>query len=165
MDGKSVLGKLRTNNVGHLVIGYININSIRNKFQGLVEIVNGNIDILMIAETKLDFFFPNEQFSIHGYCKHVWVDRNSNGCGPLVYVRDDIPLFQLKSFSFIDDIECICFEINLHKRNDPFCIYRPPTQEQSYLFDVLSKAIDHYREKNENFKFVRELMQLKRNKR
>ena len=34
MDGKSVLGKLRANNVGRLIIGYININSIRNKFEG-----------------------------------------------------------------------------------------------------------------------------------
>ena len=155
MDGKSVLGKLRTKNAGRLVIGYININSIRNKFQGLVEIVNGNIDILMIAETKLDTSFPNEQFSIHGYCKPLRLDRNSNGGGLLVYVRDDIPSFQLKSFTFKDDIECICFEINLRKKKWAlFCIYRPPTQEQSYFFDELSKAIDHYSEKYENFMFV-----------
>ena len=56
MDGKSVLGKLRANNVGHLIIGYVNINSIRNKFEGLGEIVYGNINIFMIAEKKTPFF-------------------------------------------------------------------------------------------------------------
>ena len=46
LDGKSVLGKLRANNVGRLIIGYVSINSIRNKFEDLVEIVDSNIDIL-----------------------------------------------------------------------------------------------------------------------
>ena len=81
MDGKSVLGKLRANNVGRLIIGYININSIRNKFEGLVEIVDSNIDIFMIAETKLDSSFPMEQFSVHGFSKPFRLDRNSNGGG------------------------------------------------------------------------------------
>ena len=131
MDRKCVLGKLRANNVGRLVIGYVNVNSIRNKFQGLVEIVNGNFDMLMIVETKLYSSFPDEQFSMHGYCKPFRLDRNINGGGLLVYVRDDILSFHLKSFSFKDDIECICFEINLRKKKWAlFCIYRPPTQEQ-----------------------------------
>ena len=80
---------------------------------------------------------------------------NSNGGGLLVYVRDDIPSFLLKSFSFKDDIECICFEINLHRKKWVlFCIYRPPSQEQAYFFDELGKAIDHHSEKYENFMLV-----------
>ena len=150
-----MLGKLRANNVGRLMIGYVNINSIRNKFEGLVEIVDNNIDIFMIAETKLDSSFPSEQFSVHGFSKPFRLDRNSNGGGLLVYVRDDIPSFQLKSFSFKDDIECICFEINLRRKKWAlFCIYRPPSQEQTYFFDELGKAIDHYSEKYENFILV-----------
>ena len=56
-----MLGKLRAKNVGRLIIGYININSIRNKFEGLVEIVDSNIDIFMIAETNsiLPFLLSN----------------------------------------------------------------------------------------------------------
>ena len=152
MDGKSVLGKLRANNVGRLIIGYININSIRNKFEGLVEIVDSNIDIFMIAETKLDSSLPIEQFSVHGFSKPFRLDRNSNGGELLVYVRDDIPSFQLKSFSFKDDIEFICFEINLRRKKWVlFCIYRPPSQEQAYFFDEIGKAIVHHSEKYENF--------------
>ena len=108
-----MLGKLRANNVGRFIMDYVNINSIRNKFEGLVEIVDSNIDIFIIAETKLDSSFPRAQFSVHGFNKPFLLDKNSNGGGLLVYVRDDIPSFQLKSFSFKDDIECICFEINL----------------------------------------------------
>ena len=120
-----------------------------------MEIVDNNIDIFMIAETKLDSSFPSEQFSVHGFSKPFRLDRNSNGGGLLVYVRDDIPSFQLKSFSFKDDIECICFEINdRRKKWALFCIYRPPSQEQTYFFDELGKAIDHYSEKYKNFILV-----------
>ena len=40
------------------VIGHININSIRNKFEMLFTMVKDNIDILMVSETKLDSSFP-----------------------------------------------------------------------------------------------------------
>ena len=40
------------------VIGHININSIRNKFEMLFSMVKDNIDILMVSETKLDSSFP-----------------------------------------------------------------------------------------------------------
>ena len=33
-------------------------------------------------------------------------------------------------------------------------LYRPPSQEQTYFFDELGKAIDHYGEKYENFILV-----------
>ena len=41
-------------NLNKLVIAYLNINSIRNKFDFFVEKIKGNVDILMISETKLD---------------------------------------------------------------------------------------------------------------
>ena len=50
-----------------LVCAQLNINSKRNKFISLVNIINNNTDILMISETKLDQSFPNDQFHIHGF--------------------------------------------------------------------------------------------------
>ena len=41
---------------------YLSITSIRNKFGYLNKTVNGNIDILNIAETKLNEPVPNNQF-------------------------------------------------------------------------------------------------------
>ena len=37
-----------------LIMGHLNINSIRNKFDALSLIFKNNVDILMISETKLD---------------------------------------------------------------------------------------------------------------
>ena len=39
----------------------------KNKFDSLVNIINNNIGILMISETKLDPSFPTGQFHIHGF--------------------------------------------------------------------------------------------------
>ena len=45
-----------------IAIAQININSLRIKFSFLCEAVRGNIDILLITETKLDSSFPSAQF-------------------------------------------------------------------------------------------------------
>ena len=56
------LKSLRIRNLNKIVVGHLNINSIRNKFDFLAHQVKGNIDILMISETKLDESFPPSQF-------------------------------------------------------------------------------------------------------
>ena len=66
-DPKEVLKNLRLKNVNRSICVQLNINSIRNKFNSLVDIINNNTDILMISETKLDPSFPNGQFHIHGF--------------------------------------------------------------------------------------------------
>ena len=86
LDGKSELKNLRLKNVGRLVIGYLNINSVRNKFEGLKDFVSDNIDILIVAETKIDNSFPKAQFFMQGYSEPFQLDRNSNGGGLLVSV-------------------------------------------------------------------------------
>ena len=48
-DAKSALHKLRLKNIGRMTIGYLNINSIRNRFDALKAIVSENLDILMVA--------------------------------------------------------------------------------------------------------------------
>ena len=72
------LKSLRINNIRRVIIGQININSIRSKFDDLVMGVRGNIDILMISETKLDASFhasfPTSQFLIHGYTSPCRLD-------------------------------------------------------------------------------------------
>ena len=47
-----ILSDLRRKNIGRLIIGCLNINSIRNKFEELNFLTQGRIDILMISETK-----------------------------------------------------------------------------------------------------------------
>ena len=59
------LRKLYTNNP---IIGYLNINSLRNKITQLREICGkAKTDLLSIDETKLDASFPDAQFHLEGY--------------------------------------------------------------------------------------------------
>ena len=50
-----------------IVVGYININPVRNKFDSLMATVAGNIDILPTTETKIDSTFTVNQFYLNGY--------------------------------------------------------------------------------------------------
>ena len=147
-DAKSALKNLRLRNVCRLTIAYLNINSIRNKFDPLKEIVSQNLDILMVAETKINDSFPKEQFHVEGYADPL---RHDEGGGLLVYVKSDITMRQLQSFKFEIDMECICFQINVRgEKWVLFSIYRPPSQSQDHFFENLGKAVDHCSEKYDN---------------
>ena len=61
---KDTLKKLRLKTWNRVIIIEININSIRNKIELLSETVLGNIDILMVSQTKIDMSFPTSQFVI-----------------------------------------------------------------------------------------------------
>ena len=58
---------LKDINLNCVIISHININSIRNKFELLAVAVLGNVNILLVTETKIDKSFPTSQFVIPGY--------------------------------------------------------------------------------------------------
>ena len=62
----------------NVILGDLNINSLRNKIGGVEELIRNNIDISLFSETKLDETFPNQQFKISGY-KMFRRDRNKHG--------------------------------------------------------------------------------------
>ena len=66
-------------NRGKIIIGYLNINSLRNKFDALEVIIKDNIDIFVVSETKLDESFPMGQFEIDGFSTPFRADRNKEG--------------------------------------------------------------------------------------
>ena len=128
-----------------IIIATLNINSIRNKFDQLKLSIIGNIDILVVTETKIDHTFSTNQFMIDGFSEPYRRDRNGNGGSILIYVREDIPSKQLIDHTFPDDIETIFIEINLRK-----CklllggSYHPPSQSHNYFFDKISNSLDLY---------------------
>ena len=65
----SRLNYLRIHNHSNITLSYLNINSIRKKFDDLKLIINENVDIICIAETKIDESFPTAQFLLSGYHK------------------------------------------------------------------------------------------------
>ena len=85
------LNVIRKNNLNRLIFVHININSIRNKFHMLASQVEGNADVVMISETKLDDTFPVDQFVLEVFSKLFRIGHNKNGGGILLFVRDDIP--------------------------------------------------------------------------
>ena len=62
-----MLSDLRSTNQSNSKFCYLNIISVRNKLTDFQEMVNGNVDVLSIAKTKIDAFFPSAQFVFEGY--------------------------------------------------------------------------------------------------
>ena len=87
----TVLDRVRLNNADMLIIGHLNVNSLRNKFEMLRETVKDKLDILLISETKVDLSFPSSQLAINGFISPLRLDRNSSGGGIMLFVREEIP--------------------------------------------------------------------------
>ena len=97
-----------------LTLSHLNINSIQNRSEALKFIIDHNIDIILISETKLDSF-PAAQFFIKGFSTPYKFDRNSKGCGLLLYIREGTPS-KISTFSSNCDIETLLVKINLRKK-------------------------------------------------
>ena len=74
-------------------------------------------DNLLISETKLDSSFPLNQCHIDGFTTPYRLDRNQNGGGIMLYIRDDIPSKSLTDIKLDNEIENILIEINLRSKN------------------------------------------------
>ena len=61
-----------------MIIGNLNISSIRNKFEQSKETVLKYIGILVVTEIKLDETFLESLFLIDGFSKPYRLDRNKN---------------------------------------------------------------------------------------
>ena len=68
---KSVLKRLRSNRRQQIIVGHLNINSIRNKFDIMKPMLIHDLDIFMVTETKLDDSFPVSQFNVEGLARHL----------------------------------------------------------------------------------------------
>ena len=87
----SALKSLRLKHPNKVIIAHLNINSISEKCDHLSFIIRGNIDILVVGETKLDETFPVNRFHIEGYSQPDRKDRNRNGGVVMIFVREDLP--------------------------------------------------------------------------
>ena len=67
------------------------MNSLQNKFDLLTYQINDNTDIVIIMGTKLDESFPIGQVFINGFSSPFGLDRDRNGGGVSLYIREDIP--------------------------------------------------------------------------
>ena len=94
--------------------------------------LNNNLEILLVSETKIDTSFPTAQFQIEGYTTYRLV-KNADGGGILFYISEDIPSTLLSSDMFI---ESFYIEINIRKRNG---FYSPCTIQIKTGFQTILK--------------------------
>ena len=66
-NAKIGLRKMKIQFPKNLIIAHLNINSIRNIFDSISFMIENNVAILLISETRLDDSFPSGQFNICGF--------------------------------------------------------------------------------------------------
>ena len=134
-------------------MGHLNINLVRNKFEALSYIIDNNIDLLLISETKLDDSFPTAQFQMKGFSVPNRYDRNGKG-GGLLYIRQDIQSKLLISKSKCN-IETLSVAVNLRKRKWFLnCSYNPNQNSISNHLECLNRLIDENSCSFDNFIFI-----------
>ena len=107
--------------------------------------ISSYLDILPIAETKLDYPFPNAQFLISNFHQPFCVDISRNSGGLLVFVRSSIPARILSNYRLPLDIQAIPFEINLKKEKWLFVsVYKRSSLNSQYIFDSLSELLEFH---------------------
>ena len=150
-DSVSRLTEIKQKNPCNPSFAYINVNSIRNKHAELFTIVDSNIDILTIAETKLDCSFPTAQFLVDRYKEPARKDRSKHGGGLLVYVKEDIPSCLLTDHPPVSDLlDLVVIELNFRKQKWLLLSIYISSINRSLFYEQLSSVTDYYSQSYKN---------------
>ena len=122
-------------NPKNILIGHLNVNSLRNKFEAAKDLVQNKVDICFLSETKIGKAFPNQQFMINGY-KLFRRDRNCNDEGVLCYINENIPSKTVDVEGIVKEYEIVLIEFSIKTREWLFIgLYKPPSQNENNFFD------------------------------
>lgn len=134
----------------NLIVGHLNVNSLRNKFEAIDLTFKHNIDVLLLTETKVDESFTDAQFKLDNYAI-LRKDRNGHGGGILLYINENIPFKVLRKYTLPDDIEVLVVEINLRKRKWLLIgAYKPPLQKNYYFLTQIANVLISHLNYHEN---------------
>ena len=115
---------------------HLNINSLRNKFNNLSELVKGSIDIFMVSAIALDDNFHSPIRSNH----------NKNDGGIILYVQKDIHV-KLLSHDF-SSTESYFVEIKLYKKKWLIkCLHKSNIRNH---LDIIITSLDTHATKYDN---------------
>ena len=102
---------LKLSNPHKIMLGHLNINSLRNRFESIADVIQGTFDIFLLSETKIDESFPDKQFRVNNY-RIFQKDRNRYGGGIMFYMNENLPCKSLTTE--IDNLtETIFLEVNI----------------------------------------------------
>ena len=103
--------------------------------------IKGNIDVMLVSETKFDDSFPIGNFLIDGFSTPYRLDRDSNGGGLMWFVREDISSNLVEAEA--KPIEGFYVELNL--RNNKWLLnrsYNPHRNNIGSNLKALSDFLD-----------------------
>ena len=86
----NILKNARLKHPKKVCLSHININSIRNKLDSLIEFTYGLVDFLAVSKTKLDSSFPMGQFNLPGFRTPYRKDLLAKSGGLLIYLNSNI---------------------------------------------------------------------------
>ena len=116
------------------------------------------MDIFTTTETNLDVSFPTAQFEIKGYYSPFSLDITYKSGGLLVYIKSSVPSRKLSCDDICNSIQAIPFEINLRKgKSLVISIYHPPSQDSVFFLNSLTKIIDVFADKYNNYLIMGDL--------
>ena len=111
-----------------------------HKFDHLRAMIEGKDDILVVTETKLDSTFPTNKFYINGFTKPYRRNRNRNGRGVLIYIREDVPSKELDNH-LPNAIEGMFIEVNLKKSERLLFRYYHSLSQSDTIFSTRFRTI------------------------
>ena len=159
-DFTSDLKKLGYCNPKNMLIGYINIKSLRNKYDPIRSILqNGLSDIFTLSETKLDESFPTAQFHITNFVLHR-KDRNAHGGGVITYIRSDLPHRRRYDMEVnASGFEFIILEVQLYKKEKRLICscYKPPCIKDSVFERSFSELLNSLQIESSHILIIRDI--------
>ena len=151
-SGFEGLRENRLNYVNNPLIGYLNINSLRNKIVNLREMIfELLLDYLVLSETKIDQSFPTAQFHIKGYEVRARRDRDKHEGGLMEFVKNGFFSKRLKEYE-TKQSKSICSAFTIaNKKWICLNIYRAPTpNNMDIFFDEITASLRKAAIKYEN---------------
>ena len=129
----------------NMTVMYININTVRNKFDNFSSLISDKVDVLIIAEIKIDSSSPMSQFTRNSFEKPYRLDVSGNSNGILVYIRDSLISRQLDVHSTHPDMQFVPFDLDVRKDNWLIlAICKLPKQNPQLFVEEISQLIDRY---------------------
>ena len=120
--------KQRLDNAYNTITGHLNINSFKNKFVFIEDLMK-LFDMFLVSESKLDHTFPSNQFRINGY-KTFRLDRNRFRGRLILYINENIPCKLLQEHIYLPNFEVIATEF--YQNNQTWLLLRPRQTCQTF---------------------------------
>ena len=98
-----------------------------------------SIDILVVTETKLNSTFLESLFLMNGFFKLFRLNRNNNGNGIMIFIRNTVSSKILEKHIFLNDIKIIVKNANHNLR--VICIF----------LNNVNQALDTYSKYDKDF--------------